>query len=65
MFGVGKSESGGLSVVAGDTNGTGASLIGRQTSDVSAGGDVVGQVAFQSPTSSLSCNGNTWSLARR
>lgn len=65
MSGVGKSESGGLSVVVGETDGSSASLVGRQTSGVNADGDVVGRLAFQSSTSSLSCNGNTWSLVRR
>jgi hypothetical protein len=65
LSGVGKSESGGLSVVAGATDGSSASLVGRPVSGVNAAGDVVGRLAFQSSTSSLSCNGNTWSLARR
>ena len=65
MAGIGRSESGSLSVSVGETDGASASLVGRQTSGINAGGDVVGRVAFQSASSSLSCNGNTWSLVRR
>jgi hypothetical protein len=65
MSGVGKGESEGLSVEVGESDGSNASLVGLQTSGVSARGDVVGRVVIKSPASSLSCTGNTWSLTRR